>query len=139
MGLSRFEERLVKHYLAAGEIFGNVISYIYSAKGSVPDDFEEMLKNFEKIFKRWARWERKYIKEGFKAYDLDLFIEYGGLNNPFRGHLGEKRKENEEPVSHAETYKKYFLDAVRNCVDFSNGLLKIPRGSLTFPNMPGGL
>ncbi|MDP2705306.1 MAG: hypothetical protein U1D31_01365 [Patescibacteria group bacterium] len=133
------EEKVEEFYLKAGSRFGEVVSYIYSKVGDLPENFGKMLKKFNSIFETWELFERQYVELGYKACDLEALIEYGACNSPFYGNLRIKRKEGEAPVYYAQKYKEKFLEAIRSGIDFSKGVLTKPRGTLSFPYLPEAL
>lgn len=133
------EQRVEELYLKAGSRFGEVVSYIYSSVGDLPENFGKMLKKFNCVFETWELLERKYVELGYKAAELEVFIEYGACNCPFHGTLRMKRKKGERPVYYAQIYKEKFLETVKNCIDFSKGVLTLPRGTLSFPYLPDAL
>lgn len=100
---------LARKYLHSGCTFAEAVSYLYIGE----------CYGFKNLLNRWAKAERRYAGKGFKTLSLDDF-----LNNYYQQHnlypfLGEKLKENQSPVYHAELYREHYLGKVRPAFDFN--------------------
>lgn len=99
-------------YVAAGTDFGNAASYV-----PVMGECE----GFEGLLDAWDSWEREYVRRGFRTINLDILIGVGGYSREFpEGVLGEKRKDNESPVFHAQHYRKNFLGKITPAIDLGS-------------------
>lgn len=96
-----------KHYSNAGARFGGDVSYIYMGE----------CLGFRNHLKKWARWEKEYSGRGFRTVSIDDFIRAGGYGENISSLLGIKRAENENPVLHAELYRKTYLGDIGALVD----------------------
>lgn len=99
---------LVTHlYLKAGEIVGDAVSYSYMGEAV----------GFRENFEKWATWEREYSKRGFRTLSLDDFIVYGGMGKPIDHLIAVKRTPHEEPIFHAEIYRREYLGKIQPALD----------------------
>lgn len=89
-------------YVNAGADFGDAVSY----------DFLGECVGFDKLFKRWAGWEREYARRGYRTISLDAFIGFGGYGEPIDNLVGVKREEGEEPIYHADHYGSQTVSSV---------------------------
>lgn len=96
-----------KRYIRAGASFGDVVSYIYLGQ----------CQGFEGFLNHWASLEQEYANRGYRTISLDKFIELGGYGNPIDEVVGKKREKGEEPIFHAQIYKKEFLGKIKPAVD----------------------
>lgn len=97
-----FSDRQVeKRYVRAGAVFGDAVSYLYMG----------VCVGFIRRFKTWARWEKEYASRGFRTVSIDAFIEHGGYGKNLSG-IGKKREGGEEPIFHAERYRKEYLGKI---------------------------
>ena len=92
------DKQVEKHYVKAGAIFGDAVSYIYMGE----------CVGFEKLLAKWAKWEAEYVKRGYRTLPVDDFVSYGGYGAPLKD-LGVKRTDGEEPVFHAKIYREVYL------------------------------
>lgn len=92
------DKRLEKRYVKAGDLFGDTVSYIYMGK----------CVGFDQLLKKWAKLEKEYAKRGYKTLSLASFVAYGGYGVELKG-LGVKREKDEEPILHAEIYRRHCL------------------------------
>lgn len=103
---NKSDRALTKSYREAGEIFGDAVSMIYMGE----------CIGFERLLDTWAHWEQEYARRGFRTIPLDDFVDTGGYGVPLKG-LGQRRAPDEEPVFHAEIYRKIWLGKVPAAVD----------------------
>jgi len=87
-----------KKYIQAGRDFGDMISYSFMG-----DDLNERW-----LLQKWARWEKEYARRGFRTIGIDAFIDVGGYGKLLPNITGQKCEEGEEPVLHAQIYRKGF-------------------------------
>jgi len=109
------DERVIKHYVAAGAIFGEAVSYLghgecIGFKGRLDD---------------YATWEREIIRRGYVPYSVDQLTAYGGYDLPLPPL--RKAEPDEEVSSHAEFYRDNFLGKVKPAVDLAAMLSGIPQ------------
>lgn len=114
-GLAHFIKRnlfsdkfVTRRYLYTGGNFGDAVSYAPVLGECV---------GFEELLNRWAKWEKEYAERGYRTVSLDDFIEYGGYGKPIDKLVGVKRQENEDPVLHAETYRRVYLGSIQPVLD----------------------
>jgi len=96
-----------KRYVDAGAGFGGAVSYLYMGE----------CIGFKSMLNRWAGWEQEYALRGYRTVSLDDFVKLGGYGKNIDTLLGIKRDENEEPVLHAQIYRKEFLGKVEPVID----------------------
>lgn len=92
---SWLDRRAEKKYVNAGSNFGDAVSYSYLGE----------CVGFNRMLRCWEKNEAKYVKRGFRALSLDVFISYGGYGKPLVG-LGERRAKNEEAIFHAKFFRE---------------------------------
>lgn len=95
-----------KRYVNAGADFGDALSY--AAFGSIV--------GFDQMRDRWAIWEKEYSFRGYRTISLDDFVEFGGYGVKIDHLLGQKRKEGEKPILHAQIYMQKYLGVQPNPV-----------------------
>ncbi len=98
---------LEKKYLKSGASFGNAVSYLYMG------ECVEFKENLEK----WQTWEQEYSRRGYRTINLHKFVEFGGYGLNIDYLIGQKRKENEQPLLHAEIYKTKYLGKTKPAAD----------------------
>ncbi|NTV23484.1 MAG: hypothetical protein HGA85_03855 [Nanoarchaeota archaeon] len=98
---------LEKKYVAAGAEFGDAVSYIYMGE----------CVGFEGMLNTWDVWEREYARRGYRTVSLDAFVELGGYNTPLGDAIGKRREAGEEPIYHAQIYRKQYLGKIEPAVD----------------------
>ncbi|MDP3963343.1 MAG: hypothetical protein Q8Q39_02495 [bacterium] len=99
-----------KRYVRVGGAFGGAVSYSYMGE----------CVGFKRMLNRWARWEAEYIRRGYRAISLDDFIDYGGYGKELGELAGARRSKGEEPVLHAEIYRREFLGKIEPTIDLAN-------------------
>ena len=91
---------ILKSYLEAGTSFATEAAYL-PCFGKC--------SGFEDLLRKWASEEKKYFDLGFRTISLDAFIRYvRGVS--IEHLLNQPRDIWEEPVSHAEIFRKNLLD-----------------------------
>jgi len=103
------DSTIQKRYIQAGASFGDAVSYLFMGE----------CRGFEELFNYWADLEQKYADRGYRTISLDRFIELGGYGNPIGEVIGKKREKGEEPIFHAQIYKKEFLGKIKPAVDLN--------------------
>lgn len=101
------DEAVEEKYLKAGPQFGAAVSYIYMGE----------CVGFKQMLGRWQRWEDAYASRGYRTLSLDAFVKHGGYGESIEPLLGQKRKDNEEPVYHAGIYRDNFLGKIQPVID----------------------
>lgn len=101
------DKTVEKKYARAGEVFGDVVSYIYMGE----------CVGFKRMLKSWARWEREYARRGYRTLILDAFVDSGGYGMALDG-LGTKRGVDELPIFHAQIYAERFLGKIKPIINF---------------------
>lgn len=74
--------------------------------------------DFHQRLRRWARWEAEYLRRGYRAFSVDLFLK-ALKKDDYEVPLFLERETGEEPVSHAERYRQKYLGKVEPAVDLS--------------------
>ncbi len=115
-----------KKYVAAGALFGGDVSYIYMGECMC----------FEGHLDKWGEWEKEYSRRGYRTISLDKFIDLGGYNKPINNFIGQKREQGEEPIFHAELYRKEFLGKISPSINLSQMMedKKTQFGGYTLPS-----
>ena len=93
------DEEVITKYIDAGAAFGDAVGFIYN----------DECANFREMFEEWEKWEREYVKRGFRSIPLDYFVMFGGFEKPLKG-LRIKRENFEEPIFHAQRFRERFLN-----------------------------
>lgn len=96
-----------KKYISAGEVFGDAVSYLYMGE----------CIGFEKLFRRWAAWEKEYARRGYRTISLDHFVDAGGWGKSLDTYLGQKLNDGDESVLHAEIYRTKFLGKIKPVIN----------------------
>ena len=110
-----------RRYIRAGSDFGDMVSYIYFGES----------EGFEQQLDKWEKWEKEYVSRGYRTISLDEFVELGGYGIPLdKNRLGQRRKEGEEPVFHANFYREHFLGRMKTVMDME----KLQRGEKQIGN-----
>jgi hypothetical protein len=102
------DEQVQKRYVKAGAFFGDALSCSYLGEPA----------GVQSLLSRWAKWEREYVRRGYKTLSLDVFISYGGYGTPLEG-LGTLRNDKEPAAYHAEIYRQKYLGKINPAVDMS--------------------
>lgn len=120
----RRKRKIARKYLEAGTIVGDCASYAHLGEAVGMESFVES----------WAKWERKYAALGFRTISLDEFIKAGGYGQDIKGRLYVLRRENEEPVYHAELYKQHYLGKIRPVVNVNLLTSEVQVGEFLMPS-----
>ncbi|MEK7608327.1 MAG: hypothetical protein AAB495_02005 [Patescibacteria group bacterium] len=83
---------IVRFYLRAGAIAGDIASY-----AACGDDAGA----FDRWIKKLAKWEREYVRRGYRTISMSDFQSYGGYGVSLDGKVRAKRDVDEEPIFHA--------------------------------------
>ncbi len=106
-------KEIENQYVSAANDFALEASFSYFGK----------CNDFEKLLDAWEITEKKYSDLGFKTIGLDSLINFVRIGEPIEHLLGQLRLQNEEPVFHADIYRKKYLSSVQTQID-SNELAK---------------
>lgn len=65
----------------------------------------------------WAQAEKKYAELGYRTISLDVLQKTGGSPQSMAEHLCIKRDPGEEPIFHAELFKRFYIDSIESAIE----------------------
>lgn len=99
------DNQVTSRYKKAGSIFGEAVSMIYLGE----------CVGFEKILRRFEKWEKEYARRGYKPLSVDDFraASYG---EDISQKLHCLQPEGEKPRFHAKIYREKYLGKVEKII-----------------------
>jgi len=80
---------------------------------------------FEKLLRKWEKWEIEYARRGFRTISVDKFTDLGGYGKSIDDLLRQVRDSDENPKYHAKIYREEFLGKMEPSIDL-NGIMNNP-------------
>jgi hypothetical protein len=102
-------EAIIKQYIQAGLEFGSAVSDLAIGQ----------CIGFEDLHALWEVREKKYAQLGYVTVSIDAFEQCAGWGHNIDHLFKQKRPEGEQPVLHAEIYRKYFLNRMSPALDLN--------------------
>ncbi len=106
-------KEIEKQYVSVASDFALEASFSYLGK----------CNDFEKLLNAWELKEKEYSDLGFKTISLDELIYSTRMGESIKHLLGQSREQSEEPIFHADIYRKKYLSGIKTQID-SNELAK---------------